>query len=153
MLRHATAPARAFAQIPNLILRHPRLSPAAKTLLTWQLSLPADERQCLSETARRAGIRKTAFQRAKAELLEEGYLHEWREQAGGGRFRTVQLVSNVVLTKEEAASLRGSLLNGTETGARVARQPGGEGAPPSARIPAVGEPTGRAVGRQPEKNT
>ncbi|MDT0378895.1 hypothetical protein RM572_08930 [Streptomyces sp. DSM 42041] len=140
MLRNVNAPPRAFTQIPHTIVRHPRLSPAAKTLLTWQLSLTADDRQCLSETARRAGIRKTAFQRAKRELLDEGYVHEWRVRVESGRFRTVQLVSNVVLTPAEALALRDG------------REHGAEPSPPGAGSPTVGEPTGRTDGRQPRKN-
>ncbi|MFR9673135.1 hypothetical protein [Streptomyces sp. TR02-1] len=136
MLRHATAPARAFAQIPHAILRHPRLSAAAKTLLTWQLSLPADARQCLSDTARRARIGKAAFQRAKGELLAEGYVHEWRVRVEGGRFTTVQLVSNVPLEPAEAAALRDGRCSAT----------------PGAAPPAAGGPGIRSVGRQPGKN-
>ncbi|EST36835.1 hypothetical protein N566_16100 [Streptomycetaceae bacterium MP113-05] len=150
MLRHAIAPARAFAQIPNAILRHPRLSSDAKTLLNWQLSLPPGDRQCLSDTARRAGIGKCAFQNAKRQLRDEGYLHEWRKQAGGGRFVTVQLVSNAPLSTKEALAVRDGL-RPTPGGARLSRD-AGEGRP-SARNPAAGEPTGPPVGRPPEKNT
>jgi hypothetical protein len=149
MLRHAIAPARAFAQIPNAILRHPRLSPDAKTLLNWQLSLPPGDRQCLSDTARRAGIGKCAFQNAKRQLREEGYLHEWRMQADGGRFVTVQLVSNAPLGAKEALTARDELRLAPDGGHRAT----GADGPPSARKPAAGEPTVRAIGRQPEKNT
>ncbi|EST37534.1 hypothetical protein N566_12580 [Streptomycetaceae bacterium MP113-05] len=155
MLRHAIAPARAYAQIPNAILRHPRLSAEAKTLLAWQLSLTADNRQCLSGTARRAGIGKTAFQRAKRELLAEGYVHEWRVKVAGGRFATVQLVSNVVLTSQEAAELRDDVQpRACNEDEPPAPEPAAaEQVPPGDRFPAAGEPTGRAVGRQPKKNT
>ncbi|MDT0378321.1 hypothetical protein RM572_05945 [Streptomyces sp. DSM 42041] len=146
MLRHAIAPARAFAQIPNAILRHPRLSSDAKTLLNWQLSLPPGDRQCLSDTARRAGIGKCAFQNAKRQLRDEGYLHEWRTQTGGGRFVTVQLVSNAPLSTKEALAARDGL-QPAPGGARLAE------ARPSDGTPAAGEPTGQAVGRQPQENT
>lgn len=149
MLRHATAPARAFAQIPNAILRHPRLSSDAKTLLNWQLSLPPGDRQCLSDTARRAGIGKCAFQNAKRQLRDEGYLHEWRTQTGSGRFVTVQLVSNSPLSAKDALAVRDGL-QPAPGGAHLAT---GADGPPSDRKPAAGEPTGRAVGRQPEENT
>jgi hypothetical protein len=106
MLRHAIAPARFFTQVPNDIIRHPRLSSDAVRLLTWQLSLPEGADEALSRTAARAGIGKCAFLRAKGELKAEGYLHEWREQGVRGLWSTVQLVSNVPLTGEEAAAVR-----------------------------------------------
>ncbi|MEU6087597.1 hypothetical protein ABZ865_12435 [Streptomyces sp. NPDC047085] len=134
MLRHAIAPARHYTQVPNDILRHPRLSSDAVRLLTWQLSLPADARDSLSRTAERAGIGKCAFLRAKRELKAEGYLHEWREQGVRGLWATVQLVSNVPLTREEAAKARAS----------------GAGVAPAGGPPAAGEPRGRDVGRHPE---
>ncbi|MFB7630710.1 hypothetical protein ACFC0M_07150 [Streptomyces sp. NPDC056149] len=130
MLRHAIAPARFFSQVPNEIIRHPRLSSDAVRLLTWQLSLPDGADEPLSATAKRAGIKKTAFIRAKRELSAEGYLHEWRRQGPGGRWSTTQLVSNVPLDATEAA------------GARDGR--------PTDGIPAAGEPTGRAVGHSLE---
>ncbi|MEU4210238.1 hypothetical protein AB0F13_09620 [Streptomyces sp. NPDC026206] len=132
MLKHAIAPAGFFTQVPNEILRHPRLSAAAVRLLTWQLSLPDGSGQPLSETAERAGIKKTAFIRAKRELLAEGYVHEWRRQGEGGRWTTRQLVSNVPLTPEEARAVR-------------------DGGQPTAQEPTVGEPAPRAVGRPQEK--
>ncbi|MFD9221867.1 hypothetical protein ACFWDI_18080 [Streptomyces sp. NPDC060064] len=131
MLRHVIAPARFFSQVPNEIIRHPRLSSDAVRLLTWQLSLPKDADEPLSKTAERAGIKKIAFLRAKQQLKAEGFLHEWREQADRGRWRTRQLVSNVPLSAEEAAHAR-------------------DGSP-TVREPAAGEPIARAVGRHPEK--
>ncbi|MEU4209950.1 hypothetical protein AB0F13_08110 [Streptomyces sp. NPDC026206] len=132
MLRHVIAPARFFSQVPNEIIRHPRLSAAAVRLLTWQLSLPEVVNQPLSETAKEAGIKKTAFIRAKRELIAEGYVHEWRRQGPSGRWTTTQLVSNTALKAEEAKALRD----------RAAR--------PTVAEPAVGEPDGRPVGRHPE---
>ncbi len=151
MLRHVIAPAHSYAQIPNAILRHPRLSPDAKALLNWQLSLPGDERQCLSATAERAGIGKTAFQRAKRQLLGEGYFHEWRMRMDGGRFRTVQLVSNAALSAKEALAVRDGLRPAPD-GARLTAG-AGEPVSPGAGSPTVGRPTGRAVGGQPLENT
>ncbi len=151
MLRHVTAPACAFAQIPNVILRHPRLSSDAKNLLNWQLSLPADDAQCLSETARKAGIKKCAFQNAKRQLLDEGYLHQWRVRKDGGRFATVQLVSNTPLSAKEALAVRDGL-RPAPGGARFSERVHKDG-PPSAAQPTPGEPTGPAVGRLPKKNT
>ncbi|MGA5129392.1 hypothetical protein ACPCTO_06240 [Streptomyces olivoreticuli] len=131
MLKHAIAPAGFFTQVSNEIIRHPRLSAEAVRLLTWQLSLPDGVDQSLSQTAERAGIKKTAFMRAKRELIAEGYVHEWRCQGRDGRWSRPQLVSNVPLTAEEAAAVHG-------------RRPTGE-------EPAVGEPAVRSVGRSQEK--
>ncbi|MFJ5680991.1 hypothetical protein [Streptomyces sp. NPDC093097] len=116
--------------MPNEIIRHPRLSSDAVRLLTWQLSLPAGADEPLSATAKRAGIKKTAFIRAKRELSTEGYLHEWRRQSPAGRWSTVQLVSNVPLDAAEAAGVRDGR--------------------PTDGIPAAGKPIGRAVGRSLE---
>lgn len=136
MIRHAIPPARFFSQVPNEIVRHPRLSSDAVRLLTWQLSLPDDADESLSKTAGRAGIKKVGFLRAKHQLKDEGYLHEWREQVEGGRWRTRQLVSNVPLSAPEAALVRD----------------GGTSPAPGGRIPTAGEPTRRAVGRHPHQH-
>ncbi|WP_194959603.1 hypothetical protein [Streptomyces sp. NRRL B-1677] len=133
MLKHVIPPASFFTQVPNEILRHPRLSSDAVRLLTWQLSLPDGANEPLSKTAERAGIKKIAFLRAKRQLLGEGYLHEWRLQGEGGRWSTTQLVSSVPLSAEEALAVQG-------------------GGPPTGGIPAAGEPTGRSVGRYPKDN-
>ncbi|MEU4208533.1 hypothetical protein AB0F13_00790 [Streptomyces sp. NPDC026206] len=138
MFRHVIAPARFFTQISNDIIRHPRLSSDAKCLLTWQLSLSPSAEESLSDSARRAGIKKTAFMRAKRELKAEGYVHEWRRPGPRGRWSTTQLVSNVPLTAAEALAVRDG---GAGTG----------DVPPTAVPPAVGGPTVRAVGRPQEK--
>ncbi|MEV0118124.1 hypothetical protein AB0H77_33605 [Streptomyces sp. NPDC050844] len=135
MQRHAIAPARFFSQVPNEIIRHPRLSSDAVRLLTWQLSLPVDADESLSKTAQRAGIGKVAFLRAKGQLKAEGYVHEWREQVERGRWRTQQLVSNVPLGSDEAARVKGASPQVVPTGA----------------VPAAGVPMGRGVGRLPDQ--
>lgn len=134
MLRHAIAPTRFYTPISNEIIRHPRLSSDAKCLLLWQLSLPPGADEPLSESGRRAGVKKTAFGRAKRELIAEGYVHEWRLTGPRGRWSTTQLVSNVPLTEAEALAIRD------------------EQSPPTATPPAPGPPTGQAVGR-PQENT
>ncbi|MFD8995794.1 hypothetical protein [Streptomyces abikoensis] len=140
MFRHAIAPTRFYTPVSNEIIRHPRLSSDAKCLLLWQLSLPPGADEALSESARRAGIKKTAFGRAKRELLAEGYVHEWRLPGPRGRWSTTQLVSNVPLTDAEALALR----DGRDGRENVA--------PPTDAPPAPGRPTGHAVGR-PQENT
>ncbi|GAA2715199.1 MULTISPECIES: hypothetical protein [Streptomyces] len=133
MLRHVTAPERFYTQVPNEILRHPRLSPHAVRILTWALSLADPSAVSLSEVGLRAGIKKTAYTRAKQELIQEGYFHEWPRQGARGRWVTEQLVSSVPLSAEEAVAVR-------------------DGKPPTDDVPTVGEPERRAVGRSQEKN-
>ncbi|MYW68468.1 hypothetical protein GTY65_30985 [Streptomyces sp. SID8379] len=134
MLRHAIPPTGSFSQVPNHLIRHPRLSADALRLLLWQLSLPADARDSLSKTAEKAGLGKCAFLRAKRQLKAEGHLHEWRTQGDRGRWETVQLVSSTPLSAEEAVVVR----DGEPAGGN-----------PAGASPAVGEPTRRAVGRHP----
>ncbi|MEV3860487.1 hypothetical protein AB0J38_40045 [Streptomyces sp. NPDC050095] len=129
MIRHAISPPGSFTQVPNAVIRHPRLNANAVRLLTWQLSLPGDARDSLSRTAERAGLGKCAFLAAKRQLKAEGFLHEWRVQGERGRWETVQLVSGTPLSAEEAVVVRD-----------------GE---PAGGAPAAGEPTRRDVGRHP----
>ncbi|MEU3355294.1 hypothetical protein [Streptomyces sp. NPDC037389] len=117
--------------MPNEIIRHPRLSSDAVRLLTWALSLPEEALEPLSRTAQRASIGKSAFTRAKRELVAEGFVHEWRRQADGGRWVTDQMISNVPLTVTEAEAARDGR--------------------PSVQSPATGEPNRPAVGRSPKK--
>ncbi|SPE53712.1 hypothetical protein SNS2_2166 [Streptomyces netropsis] len=133
MLRHVIAPERFFTQVSNEIIRHPRLSANAVRLLIWQLSLPASVDAPLYEAGKAAGITKGAFTRAKRELKAEGYVHEWRLQIAGGKWRTTQLVSPVVLTDAEAVAVRDGFPQAT----------------PTAPKPAAGEPTAPSVGRHP----
>ncbi|MFF1568906.1 hypothetical protein ACFVY1_36545 [Streptomyces sp. NPDC058293] len=84
--RHSIAPTRAFTQLSNELIRHPRLSSDAVRLLTWQLSLPDGSREPLSRTAERARIGGCAFTRAKRELKAEGFVHERRMQGPNGRW-------------------------------------------------------------------
>lgn len=165
MLRHVISPARCFAQIPNELLRNTNLSAQAVRLLCWQVSLPPNARESLSETAEHAGIKKTAFQRAKQELTTEGYLHEWRVRTKRGHWITVQLVSNTPLSVAEATAVRDGRLAAPGRvhliGAqdpdrapdpvpdRTAAPPAQAITTPSAGSGAVGEPTGRCGGRQP----
>ncbi|UNS98513.1 hypothetical protein MMF93_20170 [Streptomyces tubbatahanensis] len=133
MHRHVSAPSRFFSQLPNDIIRHPRLSATAVRLLAWQLSLPEGADEPLWKTAERAGIGKVAFQHAKRQLRAERYLFEWRHQNEHGRWQTVQLVANTPLSPDEA---------------RVAVQPA---ARPTAALPATGAPTRRPAAPQPRK--
>ncbi|MGH3312766.1 MAG: hypothetical protein ACRDP3_19660 [Streptomyces sp.] len=164
MFRHVIAPARFFSRVPNEIIRHPRLSSDSVRLLAWQLSLPDGADEPLSKSARRAGIKRTAYQNAKRQLIAEGYLHEWRRQGEGGHWRTHQLISNVALTAEEArAAWNPQYTPATPTPTTLTAPAPTTSAPtaqapttpaPAATSPTIGQPTGRSRGsQQPRKNT
>ncbi|MET9515460.1 hypothetical protein [Streptomyces sp. NPDC002994] len=131
MLRHAIAPSRDYLKAPHAIVRHSRLNNDAKMLLLYVLGLP--ESRCakpLGEHATRLGIKPRAYQKAKALLVECGFLRERKWQNERGRWVTEQTLTNDVM------------------------------ASPSVRIPAVGDSTVRvAVGsptedeEQEKKNT
>lgn len=143
MYRHFIAPSRGFTQFSHELIRHPRLGSDAVRLLTWQLSLPDGARESLSRTAERARIGACAFTRAKRQLKEEGFVHERRVQAQGGRWVTQQLVSNRPLSEGEAAKLMGRM---------PVPVPVPVPTPPSADIPAVGAPTAPLTGGHPKKD-
>ncbi|WP_418958953.1 hypothetical protein [Streptomyces tritici] len=173
MLPHATAPAARFIQIPHDIVRHPRLNAEAVRLLVWQLSLPEGVYEPLWKTAERAGVKNSAFTRAKKQLKEAGYVHEWREQGARGRWQTVQLASNVPLSPEEAVVAR-AVQEAKRNGGEPPEPPAPPAPPtppappapptppappapptpasPAARTLAVGDPEDRSVGDYP-KNT
>ncbi|WP_448318648.1 hypothetical protein [Streptomyces sp. CO7] len=135
--RNFIAPTRAFTQLANEIIRHPRLSSDAARVLTWQLSLPPGATETLSETAKRARIGGSAFTTAKRQLIAEGYVHERRVQIERGRWATRQLVSSVPLRAAEADKFLAALpTQGRDTVHRVSPQ-----AAPSGRPPAAGGPT------------
>ncbi|MER5819146.1 hypothetical protein [Streptomyces californicus] len=167
MLSHVIPPVRGYTKCSNSLVRHPRLCSDAKILVLYVQGLPACDRdKALSEHARSLLMTGRAYQRAKAELLAHGYVHERRERIAGGRWRTVQVMSNEPLTADQAARLyAGAPADGyAVVGAgRVGRtghagQVGHAGhagctasgawSAPSARFPTVGEPTGRSVGGQ-----
>ncbi|MFD7615643.1 hypothetical protein [Streptomyces sp. NPDC059802] len=139
MLRHAIAPSARYTKASNDVVRHPRLNSDAKILLLYIQGLPGDALcKPLSELARKLGIKGRAYQKAKGQLVEHGYVHEWRSQGEGGRWQTEQLVANNPLTREQARLL----LRGTAS----ASAPMASVPPPSTRFPTVGEPTPRAAG-------
>ncbi|MFF2962183.1 hypothetical protein ACFVT1_25320 [Streptomyces sp. NPDC057963] len=132
MLRYVIAPSARYTKASHDVVRHQRLSSDAKILLLYVQGLPDDAAyKPLSELARRLGIKGRAYQKAKEQLVEHGYVHEWRSQGEGGRWLTEQLVANNPLTSEQARHLRGAPL--------PAR-------PPSTHFPAVGGPASRTAG-------
>ncbi|MFD9600660.1 hypothetical protein [Streptomyces sp. NPDC059970] len=133
MLRHAIAPSARYTKASHDVVRHPRLNSDAKVLLVYVQGLPEDATdKPLSELAQKLGIKGRAYQKAKQQLVEHGYVHEWRSQGSGGRWITEQLVANNPLTSEQARHLRGT---------SSAAAP-----PPSEQFPTVGEPAARPAG-------
>lgn len=59
MLTHVMAPRRFFLQVPNELLRHPRLDCPAKVLLMYVLSLPEGVDEPLQASAVKAGLKKS----------------------------------------------------------------------------------------------
>ncbi|MEU4581187.1 hypothetical protein AB0F92_03700 [Kitasatospora aureofaciens] len=130
---HFIAPER-YVRASHEIVRHPRLRATAKTLLLWALSLPPGSRDTILTIGKRMPEGRTAVTRARAQLIEEGYLHVRRSQhPTKGTWTTRVLVSSVPLTEpdEIEAAWRGSVRN-----------------------PALGEGESREVGTSPkgEKN-
>lgn len=146
MLTHVIAPQRFFLQVPHEIVRHPRLGSDAKALLIYGLSLPRGAAGSLRRWADQVRLKSAAFTRAKRQLLDEGYLHEWREQGDGGRWATVQLVTNVPLSREEAERARRDAAAGRPP------DPASPPVPPSTAKPVVGRPGSRRDGCSLKKN-
>ncbi|MET8055397.1 hypothetical protein [Streptomyces microflavus] len=136
MLWHAIAPVRRYTKASHDVVRHPRLCSDAKILLLYVQGLPDGQTHlALSEHARKLGIKGRAFQRAKEQLVVNGFVHERRASGERGLWVTHQLFSNVPLSDADALG--------------VWREAGVGGAPsPSAHFPTVGEPGPRTVGRQ-----
>ncbi|MGW8882593.1 helix-turn-helix domain-containing protein [Streptomyces mirabilis] len=137
MLRHAIAPSARYTKASNDVIRHPRLNSDAKLLLLYVQSLPDNATfRPLSELAQKMGIKGRAYQKAKQQLVENGYVHEWRSQSDGGRWITEQLVANTSLTPDQACCLR----EGTPPLPLPAPRS------PSTHSPTVGAPAPRTAG-------
>ena len=146
MLSHVIPPPRGYTKASNSLVRHPRIGCDAKILVLYIQGLPEEDRdKPLSEHARALRMTGRAYQKAKADLVTYGYVHEKREHLSNGRWRTVQVLSNQPLTDNQAARLRAGVpADGYEN-------TGGSAVPdawsaPSARFPTVGQPTPRWVG-------
>lgn len=137
MLRHVIAATVRYTKAANDVVRHRRLNSDAKILVLYVQGLPGEcVLRPLGELAEKVGIKGRAYQKAKQQLVADGYVHEWRGQDGRGRWVTRQLISNEPLTAEQARALRED-----PAASRQSPPP-----PPSVRIPTVGGPTGRVVG-------
>lgn len=151
MLRHVIAPSSGWTKAPHTVVRDRRLNSDAKVLLLYVQGLPdsATDRP-LGELAGKLEMKGRPYQLAKKQLVEHGYLHEWRAQGEGGRWATDQLFTNTPLTRAEARTVRTRL---EPDGGRAPGVVAAAGPPPSTRQPTVGRPTPRtAGGYEPEED-
>ncbi|MGW7094519.1 hypothetical protein [Streptomyces sp. NPDC054874] len=146
MLSHVIPPPRGYTKAPNSLVRHPRIGSDAKILVIYVQGLPEEDRdKALGEHARALRMTGRAYQKAKADLVTHGYVHERRESLAGGRWRTVQVFSNEPLTDEQAARLRAGVPADGYENVGASAAPDAWPAP-SAHSPTVGEPTCRTAG-------
>lgn len=146
MLSHVIPPPRGYTKAPNGLVRNRRMGSDAKILVLYVQGLPEEHRdKALGEHARALSMTGRAYQKAKADLVTYGYVHEKREAVAGGRWRTVQVFSNQPLTDDQAARLRAGVPVDGCGAVGVSAVPD-EPPAPSTHFPTVGEPTGRTAG-------
>ncbi len=141
MLRHVIAPSSGWTKASHTVVRDRRINSNAKILILYVQGLPdsATDRP-LGELARKLDMKGRPYQQAKKQLVEHGYVHEWRTQREDGLWKTAQLFTNTPLTGAEARTV-------------WARLEPDAGRSPGVRYPTVGEPTPRSVGGyQPEED-
>jgi len=63
-----------FRVVPKELLRHPTMSPNARTILFWMMA--DDKPFLLEEEEKNIPLSKNDIQKAKSELVELGYLVE-----------------------------------------------------------------------------
>ncbi|WP_306323678.1 MULTISPECIES: hypothetical protein [unclassified Streptomyces] len=145
MLKHAIPPARFFSQIPNEIIRNPRLNGTAVRLLIWALSLPEGSRETVQSLGEKMPEGRLAVRKARRQLEEEGYIHTRSSQdRETGRWTTQVLVSNVPLTSPEEIA---ALFGGPADQGPADEDPTDQD--PTDQDPPVGETTDQAVGTYP----
>ncbi|MCX4676432.1 hypothetical protein OG413_14155 [Streptomyces sp. NBC_01433] len=139
MLLHVIAPSSVYTKASNNVVRARRLNSDAKILLLYVQGLPESATgRPLGELADELGMKGHAHQKAKKQLVALGFVHEWSGQGAGGRWYTEQLFTNTPLTEAEARAVRARLT----TAPAASPAP----APPTVRIPIVGEPSPRTAG-------
>src|SRR5690349_14330046 len=85
MLRHAISPSYGYVKAAHDIVRHSQLSSDAKLLILYVQGLPERRTgEALSDHAKKLGIKGRAYQKAKGQLKEAGFVHEWRRQGERG---------------------------------------------------------------------
>ncbi|MGQ4727212.1 hypothetical protein ACUN3E_06080 [Streptomyces sp. Ju416(a)] len=146
MLSHVIPPPRGYTKASNSLVRHARIGSDAKILVLYIQGLPEEDRdKPLSEHARALRMTGRAYQKAKADLVTYGYVHEKREHLPNGWWRTVQVFSNKPLTDDQAARLRAGVPADGYENASGSAVPDAWSAP-TAHFPTVGQPTPRWVG-------
>lgn len=134
MLCHAISPPYGYVKASHDVVRHPKLNSDAKILIAYVQGLPEKwAGKPLGEHAKRLGMKGRAYQRAKGQLKENGYVHEWRRQDDGGLWVTDQLLSTVPLTDREARRVHDRNAESPQVG-------------PSDHYRTVGQPRTRSVG-------
>ena len=141
MLRHVIAPSSGWTKASNTVVRDRRINSNAKILILYVQGLPdSATNRPLGELALKLDMKGRPYQQAKKQLVEHGYVHEWRGQREDGLWATDQLFTNTPLTRAEARAVWTRLEQGA-------------GRSPGVRYPTVGEPTPRSVGGyQPEED-
>ncbi|SBU93680.1 hypothetical protein YW5DRAFT_04467 [Streptomyces sp. Ncost-T6T-1] len=141
MLRHVIAPSSGWTKASNTVVRDRRINSNAKILILYVQGLPdSATNRPLGELALKLDMKGRPYQQAKKQLVEHGYVHEWRGQGEDGLWATDQLFTNTPLTRAEARAVW------TRLEQDAGRSPG-------ERYPTVGEPTPRSVGGyQPEED-
>ncbi|GGP60786.1 hypothetical protein GCM10010231_34450 [Streptomyces sindenensis] len=141
MLRHVIAPSSGWTKASHTVVRDRRMNSNAKILILYVQGLPdSATSRPLGELAQKLDMKGRPYQQAKKQLVEHGYVHEWRGQREDGLWATDQLFTNTPLTRAEARAVW----------TRLEEDAGGS---PGVRYPTVGEPTPRSVGGyQPEED-
>ncbi|CAM5592293.1 hypothetical protein GCM10010253_19090 [Streptomyces badius] len=141
MLRHVIAPSSGWTKASHTIVRDRRMNSNAKILILYVQGLPdSATNRPLGELAQKLDMKGRPYQQAKKQLVEHGYVHEWRGQREDGLWATDQLFTNTPLTSAEARAVW----------ARLEQEAGRS---PGVRYPTVGAPTPRSVGGyQPEED-
>ncbi|SCF62570.1 hypothetical protein GA0115280_104018 [Streptomyces sp. Cmuel-A718b] len=141
MLRHVIAPSSGWTKASNTVVRDRRINSNAKILILYVQGLPdSATNRPLGELALKLDMKGRPYQQAKKQLVEHGYVHEWRGQREDGLWATDQLFTNTPLTRAEARAVWTRLEQDA-------------GCSPGVRYPTVGEPTPRSVGGyQPEED-
>lgn len=141
MLRHVIAPSSGWTKASHTVVRDRRINSNAKILILYVQGLPdSATNRPLGELAQKLDMKGRPYQQAKKQLVEHGYVHEWRGQGEDGLWATDQLFTNTPLTRAEARAVW------TRLEQDAGRSPG-------VRYPTVGEPTPRSVGGyQPEED-
>ncbi|NUV70187.1 hypothetical protein G6W57_24085 [Streptomyces sp. CAI-121] len=106
MLRHVIAPSSGWTKASNTVVRDRRINSNAKILILYVQGLPdSATNRPLGELALKLNMKGRPYQQAKKQLVEHGYVHEWRGQGEDGLWATDQLFTNTPLTRAEARAV------------------------------------------------